>query len=92
MSKEKIKKRIIRIKNNENVKDAFNTMNEAEAIKGLNEWFGVIFYYLLRLGRVSFEEHYSKKYKSRNIWTGYFLTLVFLAIGIYIILHYANTT
>lgn len=90
MRKEKFKNRIIRIKNDEKIRDTFETLNEGEAAMGLNEWFGAFFYFCFKLGQIPFEEQYSKKYKVRNIWTGYFITLFLLAICIYCMLILEN--
>lgn len=57
-------------------------MNESNAVTGLYKWFGAIIYYCLSFGEIPFEEHYSEKYKWRNICTGYALTMVCLFLGI----------
>ncbi|MFT4760536.1 MAG: hypothetical protein ACI9XO_001192 [Paraglaciecola sp.] len=64
------------------MKDVLSTMSEAEADRGLSEWFGAIFYFFANRGKVPFVELNTKKYQSRNIWTGYFLKLFLAVIGI----------
>lgn len=80
-------------KNNEGdkvMREAFKTMNEAQADRGLSEWVGAIFYYFINSRKQSFDELYSKKYESRNIWTGYFLKLFIVAIGLYLFFKLAD--
>jgi len=48
-------------KNKSKISDAFNTMNEAEAAYGTRVWFGAIFIYLIKFGKVPFSVVYSKK-------------------------------
>ena len=66
------------------ISDALNTMNEAEASYGLRVWFGAIFFYLVKRGKVPFEELHNKKHERRNVITGYFLVLFLVALGIYL--------
>lgn len=58
-------------------KDAFSTDNEAEAAYGFSIWLGAVFYHCINLGKIPFNDLYSEKYRRRNVWTGYFLHLIF---------------
>ena len=68
------------------ISDALNTMNEAQASYGFRVWLGAIFFYLIKRGKVPFEELYGKKYENRNVITGYFLVLFLVALGIFLML------
>ncbi|MEM6261415.1 MAG: hypothetical protein AAGI38_02825 [Bacteroidota bacterium] len=57
------------------MKEAFETMNEAEAAYSLRVWVGAVFFFFLKRGKVPFDEVNSKQHESRNLWTGYFLIL-----------------
>ena len=46
-------------KKNSKISDAFDTMNEAEAAYGTRVWFGAIFIYLIKFGKVPFSVVYS---------------------------------
>ena len=64
------------------LKEALETMNEAEASYGVRIWIGAIFFYLLKRGKVPFEKFQDKKYEKRNVVTGYFLVLIIVGLGI----------
>ncbi len=53
-------------------------MNEANAVTSMYKWFGAIIYYCLNFGQISFDELYAEKYKWKNIWTGYAITLTII--------------
>jgi hypothetical protein len=69
-------------KNKSNISDACNTMNEAEAAYGTRVWFGAIFIYLIKFGKVPFSVIYSKKNQRRNIIIGYLLVIILIPLGI----------
>ena len=69
-------------KNKSKISDAFNTMNEAEAAYGTRVWFGAIFIYLIKFGKVTFSVVYSKKNQRRNVIIGYLLVIILIPLGI----------
>jgi predicted neutral ceramidase superfamily lipid hydrolase len=70
-------------KNKSKISDAFNTMNEAEAASyGTRVWFGAIFIYLIKFGKVPFSVVYSKKNQRRNVIIGYLLVIILIPLGI----------
>ena len=42
------------------ISDALNTINEAQAAYGFRVWLGAIFFYLIKRGKVPFEELHGK--------------------------------
>lgn len=54
--------------------------NNVEALYGITNWFGAIFYYLVGLGKQPFSEVYQKKYRTRNTVTGWLLQLLAVAV------------
>jgi len=56
--------------------------NVSTAVTSLYKWFGAVIYYFLNLGQVPFDQLYSEKYKWRNVWLGYGITMMFLISGI----------
>ena len=69
-------------KNKSKISYAFNTMNEAEAAYGTRVWFGAIFIYLIKFGKVPFSVVYSKKNQRRNVIIGYLLVIILIPLGI----------
>ena len=69
-------------KNKSKIYDAFNTMNGAEAAYGTRVWFGAIFIYLIKFGKVPFSVVYSKKNQRRNVIIGYLLVIILIPLGI----------
>jgi len=69
------------------VKEAFETMNEAEAEYHLSVWLGAVFIYFIFLGRKPFKALYVKKYHTRNLIVGYCLRLALVA-GILALFYY----
>lgn len=51
-------------------------------------WFGAIFYYLINFGRIKFNTLYSKKYETRNLWTGWALKMITIFGSIYLFVKY----
>lgn len=64
------------------IENAMKTHNEAEAAFWLSEWFGAIFYYYLNRRKIPFEELSDRKYLKRNVWTGWVIKIVLLAVGL----------
>ena len=60
-------------------------MSESHSELHSSEWFGAIFYYLIALGKPKFNTVYSAKFRTRNIWTGYLLKLIFLTAIIWVV-------
>jgi hypothetical protein len=69
-------------KRNSKISDALNTMNEAEAAYVTRVWFGAIFIYLIKFGKVPFSVVYSKKNQRRNVIIGYLLVIILIPLGI----------
>ena len=69
-------------KKNSKISDAFDTMNEAEAAYGSRVWFGAIFIYLIKFGKVPFSVVYSQKNQRRNVIIGYLLVIILIILGI----------
>lgn len=65
---------------NHPIKEAFETQNQGEAAYGLSEWFGAIFHFLLKRGKIPFAELADKKLESKNVRTGYLLIVAFVFI------------
>lgn len=86
MDKEKPKS----IWEDEKVKDAMNTMNEAEAQHALYEWFGALFFYCIKLGKTPFEKIYIEKYSNRNAWTAWALFICLIALFVWMMVWYSN--
>ncbi len=53
-----------------------------------SKMLGAIFYYLISGLKNNFDFYNSEKFNTRNIWTGYVIQLTFMAIGIYLIIHF----
>ncbi len=66
------------------IKEALETLSEAEAAHGLNVWLGAIIFYLINLGKVPFDQLYTKNYATRNVIVGYFLSLIIAGLFLYI--------
>ena len=52
-----------------------------------SKWLGACFFYLLNLGKIKFSDLWSSKYSQRNLWVGYFIKLLLLAITLFGIWH-----
>ena len=50
-----------------------------------SQWLGALIFYLIKFGKVPFRVLWSKKYASRNLWTGYIAKIILLIISIYFI-------
>lgn len=66
----------------------FETISEGEADYDHSKWVGSIFFYLINLGRSPFHHFTQRKYGLRNLWTGYFLKLTIIALGLILILSF----
>ena len=49
-----------------------------------SQWFGAAFFYLMNMGRKPMQELWTRKYSQRNLWVGYFIKLVFLALILFL--------
>lgn len=70
------------------LREAMETANEAEAAYAFSEWLGAIFFYLTQFGGLKFSDIFHAKNKRRNIWTGYFLQLLLIALGAWILIKF----
>ena len=77
-------------KKDDKIKDAMNTMNDGEAAYGLSKWVGAIFYYMINLGKKSFEDIDTKENGLRNVVTGWLLQMMFVGLGIYLVIKIAG--
>lgn len=62
-------------------------MPSHEGQVALTKWIGVLFYWLIFLGRYKFEHLNSTKFRRRNLITGYILTLLFAGLIILIMIY-----
>lgn len=49
-----------------------------------SQWYGAAVFYLLNLGKIPMKELWSRKYARRNLWTGYFMKLLFLGLVLFL--------
>lgn len=73
---------------NPDLQNALETMSEAEASFELRIWIGAICFYLLKLGTTPFEELYITKYRRRNFWVGYLLSLTLVVLMIFVLVYF----
>lgn len=66
------------------IKDALNTINEAESSYNFRVWVGAIFFHLLNRRKIPFKELQNEKYRTRNVIAGYFIVLTIVILGIYL--------
>jgi hypothetical protein len=57
--------------------------NEPHAAKLTSLWIGVFFFWIIKGFRGKLIDQYEEKYESRNVWTGYFITLISIGIIVY---------
>lgn len=50
--------------------------NEPLAAKLTSLWIGGFFFWIIKGFRGKLIDQYVKEYESRNVWTGYFITLI----------------
>lgn len=74
-------------KGDEQMKDAFETLSEAEASFELTKWLGAVLRFIFFLGRKPFENLYTKKEGRKNALVGY-ICQVSIALAIIFILLY----
>lgn len=65
----------------EKLKEAMETMNEGEAAYSFSEWFGAVYFYLTKQGKVPFEDLLHQTQRKKNVTAGYLLTLIFVLVG-----------
>ncbi len=70
------------------MKNAFETINETEATFYFNEWIGAIFYYLLNLTRKLFAQLIKLKHRTRNVLTDYVISLLVEVIFMYVVFRF----
>ncbi len=49
-----------------------------------SQWFGALFFYLINLGKIPLKELWTRKYSRRNLWVGYLIKLLFLALLVFL--------
>ena len=57
--------------------------NEPFAAKLTSLWLGGFFFWIINGFRGKLIDQYEVKYESRNVWTGYFITLISIGIIVY---------
>jgi hypothetical protein len=57
--------------------------NEPHAAKLTSLWIGGFFFWIIKGFRGKLIDQYEEKYESRNVWTGYFITLISIGIIVY---------
>jgi hypothetical protein len=56
---------------------------EPFAAKLTSLWIGGFFFWILNRFSGKLIDQYEEKYESRNVWTGYFITLIFICFIVY---------
>jgi hypothetical protein len=57
--------------------------NEPFAAKFTSIWIGGFFFWIIKGFKGKLIDHYVNEYESRNVWTGYFITLIAICILAY---------
>ncbi len=57
--------------------------NEPFAAKLTSLWIGGFFFWIIKEFRGKLIDQYEEKYESRNVWTGYLITLISIGIIVY---------
>lgn len=57
--------------------------NEPFTAKITSLWIGGFFFWVINGFRGKLIDQYEEKYESRNVWTGYFITLIAMGILVY---------
>jgi hypothetical protein len=57
--------------------------NESYAAKITSLWIGGFFFWIINGFKGKLITQYEEKYESRNVWTGYFITLIAIGILVY---------
>lgn len=58
---------------------------ESFAAKLTSLWIGGFFFWIIKGFRGKLKDQYEKEYESRNVWTGYFITLMAAGFIIYLL-------
>lgn len=58
---------------------------EPFAAKLTSLWIGGFFFWIIKGFRGRLIDQYEEKYESRNVWTGYFITLIAVGFIIYLL-------
>jgi uncharacterized membrane protein len=58
-------------------------VNEPYAAKITSLWIGGFFFWIINGFKGKLINQYEEKYESRNVWTGYFITLIAMGILVY---------
>jgi hypothetical protein len=56
---------------------------EPFASKLTSIWIGGFFFWIMKGFRGKLIDQYDEKYENRNVWTGYFITLILIIIVVY---------
>ncbi len=56
---------------------------EPFAAKCTSVWIGGFFFWIIKGFKGKLFDQYEKEYESRNVWTGYFITLIFVGLIFY---------
>jgi len=57
--------------------------NEPYAAKITSLWIGGFFFWIINGFKGKLINQYEEKYESRNVWSGYFITLIAIGILVY---------
>ncbi len=60
--------------------------NEPFAAKLTSLWIGGFFYWIIGGFRGKLIDQYQEKYENRNVWTGYFITLISIGLFVYVLI------
>ena len=58
---------------------------ELFAAKYTAVWIGGFFFWIIKGFKGKLFDHYEKEYESRDVWTGYFITLIFVGVIFYLL-------
>jgi hypothetical protein len=61
---------------------------EPFASKLTSIWIGAFFFWMIKGFRGKYEEQLVKELESRNVWTGYFISLLFIFLVGYAVYNY----
>lgn len=59
--------------------------NEPFAAKLTSIWIGGFFFWIMKGFRGKLIDQYDEKYENRNVWTGYFITLISIGLFVYVL-------
>lgn len=63
-------------KNNEKEERRGDWMVSSDMYYHASEWFGAIFFYLIKFGRTKFNKIYSKSHRKKNVIAGYIIQII----------------